>query len=105
MNEDEDDAYMTSSHDRYVACPNALEDLCLAKFAVNYELQISRSKEGDGEKSIYDDNDDDDGDAEVSCNPDGDITPLNCQPTIKLKNGLGEMQKRWKEAILCVTSF
>ena len=49
LNEDEDDVYMTSIHDRYAACPNALEDLCLAKFAVNYELQIGRGKEGDGE--------------------------------------------------------
>ena len=91
LNEDEDDVYMTSIRDRYAAHPNALEDLCLAKFAVYYELQIGRGKEGDGEKSIYDDTDDDDGDAEVSCNPDCDITPLKCQSTIKLKNGLGEM--------------
>ena len=94
LNEDEDDVYMTSIHDRYAAHPNALEDLCLAKFAVNYELQICRGKEADGEKNIYDDtddDDDDDGDAEVSCNPDCDITPLKCQSTIKLKNGLGEM--------------
>ena len=105
LNEDEDDVYMTSIHDRYAAHPNALEDLCLAKFAVNYELQIGRGKEGDGEKGIYDDNDDDDGGDEASCIPDCDSTPLNCQPTIKLKNGLGEMQKWWKEAILCVTSF
>ena len=101
LNEDEDDVYMTSIHDRYAAHPNALEDLCLAKFAVNYELQIGRGKEGDGEKSIYDDTDDDDGDAEVSCNPDCDITPLK----LLLKNGLGEMQKWQKEAILHVTSF
>ena len=79
--------------------------MCLAKFAVNYELQIGRGKEGDGEKGIYDDNDDDDGGAEISCIPDCDSNPLNCQPTIKLKNGLGEMRKRQKEAILRVTSF
>ena len=30
LNEDEDDVYMTSIHDRYAAHPNALEDLCLA---------------------------------------------------------------------------
>ena len=27
LNEDEDDVYMTSIHDRYAAHPNALEDL------------------------------------------------------------------------------
>ena len=52
LNEDEDDVYMTSIHDRYAARPNALEDLCLAKFAVNYELQIGRGKEGDCEKAF-----------------------------------------------------
>ena len=79
--------------------------MCLAKFAVNYELHIGRGKEGDGERSIYDDSDDNDGSTEVSCNPDCDITALNCQPTIKLQNGLGAMRKRRKEAILHLTSF
>ena len=37
MDEDEDNVYMTSIHDRYAAHPNNLKGICLAKFAVNYE--------------------------------------------------------------------
>ena len=55
MNADEDDVYMTSIHDRYAARPNILEDLCLAKFAVNYEVLTRGNKEGGEEKNIYDD--------------------------------------------------
>ena len=32
---------MTSIHDRYAAQPNELENLCLAKFAVSYDVQYS----------------------------------------------------------------
>ena len=37
MDEDEDNIYMTSIHDRHAAHLNNLESICLAKFAVNYE--------------------------------------------------------------------
>ena len=37
MNEEEDDVYMTSIHDKYAACPELLQNMCLATFAVSYE--------------------------------------------------------------------
>ena len=103
MNADEDDVYMTSIHDRYAARPNILEDLCLAKFAVNYEVLTGGAKDRGEEKNIYDGNEGDDD--EVIDNFDHDIPVRKCQPIIKLKDGLGGMRKRQKEAILCVTSF
>ena len=99
MNEDEDDVYMTSIHDRYAAQPNSLEDVCLDKFAVNYETVFWASKEEDVEINIYDDND------EITDNNDCITATSKCQPVIKLKDGLGNMRKRRKEALLRVTSF
>ena len=52
MKDDEDDVYMTSIYYRYASCANVLENLCLAKFAVIYEVEIGRCKEGDGEKTF-----------------------------------------------------
>ena len=90
MNEDEDDVYMTSIHDRYAARPNTLEDVCLAKFAVNYEPVFGASKEEDVEINIYDDND------EITDNNDCITATSKCQPVIKLKDGLANMQETKK---------
>ena len=52
MNEDENDVYMISIHDRYAARPKACQDLCLAKFAINYEVVIGDYKEGNDKVNI-----------------------------------------------------
>ena len=49
MNEEEDGVYMTSIHDRYAACPESLQNMCLATFAVSYEPIF-------GTKETYDEN-------------------------------------------------
>ena len=53
MDEDEDNVYMTSTHDRYAACPDNLEGICLAKFAVNYEPLLN-SGGNDEQNNIFD---------------------------------------------------
>ena len=93
MEEDEDNVYMTSIHDRYAARPDCLESMCLAKFAVNYEPLFYSG--GVDEQSMACDNSDvdDDGDDGVGHN------------SIILKNNLGKMCKRKSEAILRIKSF
>ena len=38
MDDDDDDLFMTGLIDRYAARPDNLENLCLAKFAANYDV-------------------------------------------------------------------
>ena len=52
MDQDEDNVYMTSIHDRYAAPPNNLEGNCLVKFAVNYEPLLN-SGGNDEENNIF----------------------------------------------------
>ena len=48
MDEDEDNVYMTSIHDRYAAPPNNLEGICFAKFTVIYEPLLKSSGNNEG---------------------------------------------------------
>ena len=45
MDEDDEDIFMISIHDRYAARPNDKDMMCLANFAVNYEVVYSNGKE------------------------------------------------------------
>ena len=95
MDDDDDDVFATSIVDRYSACPDSLNNMCLATFAVNYNVCYSISKdddiagieEADEEEEI--DNDD------IECEK-----QFNIQPTITLKCKLGYMRKQKQEAIL-----
>ena len=47
MNDEEDNVYMTSIHDRYAARPESLQNMCLATFAVSYEPIFGAKKTHD----------------------------------------------------------
>ena len=94
MDEDEDNVYMTSIHDRYVACPDTLEGICLAKFAVNYEPLLN-SGGNDERNNIFDHAHDSDDEG----NTNDDLQESNI---ITLKNNVGKMCKRRNESILHV---
>ena len=88
LSDDDENVFATSVIDRYSARPQELKQMCLAKFAVNYEPSSSSGNETvepdiDAEHNEYDDNNQDD-----------------YMEKIKLKNGLGTMRKRKREAIL-----
>ena len=93
--DDDDDVFATSIVDQYSAHPDSLNNMCLATFAVNYNVCYSISKdddiagieESDEEEEI--DNDD------IECEK-----QFNIQPTITLKCKLGYMRKQKQEAIL-----
>ena len=41
LHDDDEDVFATSLIDRYAARPQSLQNMCLAKFAVNYEVNYS----------------------------------------------------------------
>ena len=91
MDDNDENVFATSTIDRYAARPPNLGNMCLAKFAVNYDVtqanhEFMVMQETDAnelsEKEEYD-----------SCTK------------IRLKDGLGYMQKRKQEAILCLMRY
>ena len=82
MDEDSEDIYQTSLINRYAARPDQLNDMCLAEFAANYTTRSGQELQED----------------ETS-----DVLPTaeggKC-PSIKLKNNLGRMYKRKREAVI-----
>ena len=85
MENDSEDIFQTSLIDRYAARPDSLADLCLAEFAANYTTQSGRELQ-DGENSD-------------ALPPPEDQDSKKSQ-RILLKNGLGHMYKRRREAII-----
>ena len=47
MHPDDDDVFATSLIDRYMACPTSLEKMCLALFAVTYDVVSGISQQAD----------------------------------------------------------
>ena len=100
MNDEEDNVYMTSIHDRYSAHPKLLQNMCLATFAVSYEPIFGAKKTHDENVNVLENTEESDpeSDEETSIR-------RRKNEVIKLKNNLGHMRKRKIESILCVTSF
>ena len=88
MADDDENIFMTSIHDQYAARPDNLNDMCLACFSVNYDTTIS-----DEESSLENE------DAENSSQDDESNLCNRRNETIQLRNGLGIMRKRRREAI------
>ena len=84
IDNDSDDIYMTSLIDRYSARPDTLENMCLAEFAANYTTRSGNNLE-DGETNDT-------------------LPPSEDQQTsllrVQLKNNMGSMYKRSREAII-----
>ena len=84
LENDEEDVYLINLIDRYAARPDQLENMCLAEFAANYDVKYSKTSDEEN-----------------------DHTPKPLQQekaqqriSINLKDGLGKMQKRSREAII-----
>ena len=99
LEDDDEDIFMTSIHDRYAARPNELNNLCLAKFAVAYDVQYSKSCSGEksDHHNILDDNENSDLSDEDDSNQEDSRKDTHKQEIIKLKHGLGFMRKRKRE--------
>ena len=87
MEDDDDNVFATSLIDRYAARPNELQNMCLATFAVTYDVTTSSpSLEQNEDINIDMDN----------LNSDNSESPK----IIMLKDSLGQMRKRKQESIL-----
>ena len=93
MNDDDDDVFATNLIDRYASRPQSLNNIYLATFAVNYEVQSTMTSMNtmDSDSDIEQLEDLNTGQNEYS--------DIHIQK-ITLKNGLGSMKKRKQEAIL-----
>ena len=99
MEENEDDVYMVTIHDRYAAWPSSLVKMCLAKFAISYEPVYKGTQSHDRDVVVVDDDDVDANEGEVA-----DMSDIQ-QNVITLCDDLGCMRKHKFESILHMTSF
>ena len=87
LHDDDEDVFATSVIDRYAARPLALQNICLAEFAVMYNAIQSSTKTGETE--------------DVNTEEDmQNIENANHYTKMKLQKGLGIIKKRKQEAIL-----
>ena len=85
MDPDDEDVFATSLIDWYSARPYNMENMCLAEFAVNYDVVSAQQQKMTGN---------------------GVLENLPCAgKKIKLRNGLGHMQKRGTPSILRTRKF
>ena len=91
MDDDEDNVFATSVIDRYAARPPILGNMCLAKFAVNYNVTQAHDEFIDMQ--------------ETEAHEESETEEYDSCTKIRLKDGLGYMQRRKQEAILHVTRY
>ena len=91
MDDDDNDVFATSIIDRYAARAPILGNMCLAKFAVNYNVTQAHDAFIDMQ--------------ETDAHKQSDTEEYDSCTKIRLKDGLGYMQKRKQEAILCITRY
>ena len=91
MDDDDENVFATSTIDRYAARPPILVNMCLAKFAVNYNVAQANNEIIEMQETDVN---------ELSETEEYD----NCTK-ITLKDGLGYIQKRKQEAILHVRRY
>ena len=93
LHDDDDDVFATSLIDRYAARPVSLQNMCLATFAVTYDVIQSTTKKEETDGC----NDEE----EKMQNREND----NSLMRIKLQKGWGVIEKRKEEAILCTRRY
>ena len=93
LHDDDEDVFATSLIDRYGTRPVSLQNMCLATFAVTYDVIQSATKKGDTDGG----NDEE----EEMQNKKND----NFLTMMKSQKGLGVIRKRKQEAILCTRRY
>ena len=92
LHDNDEDVFATSVFDRYAARPLALQDKCLAAFAIMYDvIQSSTQTEETDDMNTQQD----------MYNTENPETSTK----IKLQKGLGIIRKRKQEAILCTRRY
>ena len=88
LDDDNEDVYCKNIIDRYAARPKHCEDMCLAQFAASYTYNRCIAEDENEFPHEFDSDIPDDSD---------EITHTN---VIKLQNGLGQMRKRKRKAVI-----
>ena len=92
LHDDDEDIFATSVIDRYASRPLALQNICLAKFAVTYDVIQSSTKTEETEDFNTE---------EEMQNTENAHSMIK----MKLQKGLGVIRKRKQEAILCTRRY
>ena len=92
LHDDDEDVFATSVIDRYAARPLALQDICLATFAIMYDViqsstQTEETEDVNTQQDMYN-----------TENPE-------TSTKIKLQKGLGIIRKSKQQAILCTRRY
>ena len=91
MDDDDENVFATSTIDRYAARPPILGNMCLAKFAVNYNVTQAHDEFIDMQ--------------ETDAHELSETEEYDSSTKIRLKDGLGYMQKRKQEAWHCFACY
>ncbi len=83
---EDEDQFCKNSTDRYSARPDDLEELCLAEFTANYDVDYSLKNPHTADAEDHD--------------PQQPDETSRLQPRIHLKHDMGVMMKRTREAII-----
>ena len=103
LDDDDEDVFATSIIDRYATRPNIIANMSLAEFAVSYDPVAKCNYGNDGldcDSNIWEPLVDHCNVADVTRQSTVNTRTYQRQQTIKLKDGLGYMHKRKKQAIL-----
>ena len=92
LHDDDEDVFATSVIDRYAARPLALQNICLATFAVMYDVIQSSIRTGETQDVNTEE------DTQNTENP-------HAFTKMKLQKGLGVIRKRKQQAILCTRRY
>ena len=92
LHDDDEDVFATSVIDRYAARPLVLQNICLATFAVMYDVIQSSTQTGETEDVNTQDNM-------------HNTENAHALTKMKLQKGLGVIRKRKQQAILCTRRY
>ena len=105
LHDDDEDVFATGLIDRYAARPHMLQNMCLAKFAVTFDVASNSI----GEMHNCDDDVTNVVTSTHSSNSNNCTTTLDtsthASQKIKLKDNLGYMRKRRQETVLCTRRY
>ena len=92
LDDDNEDVYCKNIIDRYAARPKHCEDMCLAQFATNYMYSKGNGNSVGGDDSEFVE--------ELDGNVPDDTDDMPDTNVIKLQNGLGQMKKIKRKAVI-----
>ena len=97
LDDDNEDVYCKNIIDQYAARPKHYEDMCLAQFATKYTYSKGNGNCIGGDENEFAE--------ELDSNIPDDTDEIPDTNVIKLQNGLGQMKKRKRKAVIWWHNF